>query len=128
MGRRPQLPLIIEDLVSESESASEDVNDRNDLLNLRDKELKIMKVLVKLFKSCTELSPQDRPTASEALRTLSPLEDIMHLTIESDDIIKTDDQLQAVEVLSDEQSCVEENSMDNCSIGKESNTLIEDDR
>jgi hypothetical protein len=115
MGRRPQLPSTIEDIVSGSESATEE----SGLLNLSDEELKIMKQLVELFKSCTELIPQNRPTALEALRTLSRLEDTIHLTIKSDDIqIKADDRLQAGG-LSDEQSCVEENSMDNCPIEKD---------
>ena len=120
MGHRPQLPLAIEGLVSGSESDSEEDDDTNDLLTVCDEELKIMKVLVNLFKSCTESSAQNRPTALEALRTLSALDDVIDLSTESDEILlKTDVQLQVAVALSDEQSCVEENTMDNCPIEKE---------
>ena len=120
MGHRPELPLAVEGLVSGSESDSEEDDDTNDLPTVCDEELKIMKVLVNLFKSCTESSARNRPTALEALRTLSTLDDVIGLSTESDEILlKTDVQLQVAVALSDEQSCVEENTMDNCPIEKE---------
>ncbi|KAI5068580.1 hypothetical protein GOP47_0016925 [Adiantum capillus-veneris] len=67
-GRRPPLPAKFEQLVTESvETAA------NEWKSLSDEELKTMKGLVRLFNSCTESSASGRPTAHEALKSLSDL-------------------------------------------------------
>lgn len=90
MGQRPQLPTEFENLVSESASVVED--EASNLETVSDGEQKIMKVLVSLFKSCTESCPHSRPTALQAFKDLSMLLDT-DLIDQSDDIsIKTDIQ------------------------------------
>ncbi|MCO5554713.1 hypothetical protein L7F22_008247 [Adiantum nelumboides] len=69
-GKRPPLPTKFERLVSES--IEEAANDWN---SLSDEEVKTLKGLASLFISCTESSASDRPTALEALKSLSDLVD-----------------------------------------------------
>lgn len=68
MGQRPQLPIEIEKLVSETLCEGDQANDKS---TVSDEELKFLKVLVSLFRSCTESSPHSRPTAHEAYKALS---------------------------------------------------------
>ncbi|MCO5612595.1 hypothetical protein L7F22_066863 [Adiantum nelumboides] len=69
-GKRPPLPTKFERLVSESIEAA-----ANDWNSLSDEEVKTLKGLVSLFISCTESNASDRPTALEALKSLSDLVD-----------------------------------------------------
>ncbi|KAH7281677.1 hypothetical protein KP509_36G058100 [Ceratopteris richardii] len=71
MGRRPPLPAKFNQLMpnsSEDEIAAE-------WSSLSDKELKILRMLVSLFMSCTESSASCRPTAPEVLDSLTDLLD-----------------------------------------------------
>lgn len=69
-GRRPPLPVKFEQLVCESVEV-----EANEWDSLSDEELETLKVLVSLFNMCTESSGSGRPTAHEALKSLSDLVD-----------------------------------------------------
>lgn len=61
MGQRPYLSSELENLVAQPFSEKEPATD----------DIEILRVLVKLFYSCTKASPSQRPTVKEIFATLS---------------------------------------------------------
>eukprot|EP00249_Psilotum_nudum_P023338 c28834_g1_i1 orf=729-4661(+) len=71
-GERPQLPSELRRVISQNiqdSNASASMN----LPHLSHDEVEMLKVLVRLFKSCTESNPSDRPTALEVFTNLSAI-------------------------------------------------------
>ncbi|OVA03456.1 Protein kinase domain [Macleaya cordata] len=69
MGRRPQLTDELEVLTS-SEEEPEMERSRTEVEGMKAEEEETLRLLVDLFQQCTEVNPEDRPTARDIYETL----------------------------------------------------------